>query len=57
MFLDDVVDAIETLRRERTDLFNGDEVQLTEHFKIDYSNAYVRKGPKTYRGTCYAAAF
>jgi len=57
MFLDDVVDAIETLRRERADLFNGDEVQLTEHFKIDYSNAYVRKGPKTYRGTCYAAAF
>jgi len=44
-------------------IFDGEEVEvkrtneLTEHFKIDYSNAYVRKGPKTYRGTCYPAAF
>lgn len=44
-------------------IFDGEEIQvkrtneLTEHFKIDYSNAYVRKGPGIYRGSCYPAAF
>ena len=55
-------------RRERLQrvvrlIFDGEEIQLkrtnefTEHYKIDYSNAYVRTGPGTLRGTCYPAAF
>ena len=44
-------------------IFDGEEIQLkrtnefTEHYKIDYSNAYVRTGPGTLRGSCYPAAF
>ena len=44
-------------------IFDGEEIEVkrtndfTEHYKIDYSNSYVRTGSGTYRGACYPAAF
>ncbi len=44
-------------------IFDGEEIEVkrtndfTEHYKIDYSNAYVRTGKGIYRGACYPAAF
>lgn len=43
--------------------FDGEEIQLkrtneySEHFDVNYSDQYVRRGPGIYRGTCYPAAF
>ncbi len=44
-------------------IFDGEEIEVkrtndfTEHYKIDYSNSYVRTGAGIYRGACYPAAF
>ena len=43
--------------------FDGEEIMLkrtnefTEHFDVNYSDKYVRKGSGIYRGACYPAAF
>jgi hypothetical protein len=43
--------------------FDGEEIQLkrsnefTEHYDINYSDQYVRRGAGIYRGACYPAAF
>lgn len=44
-------------------IFDGEEIQLkrtnefSEHFDINYADVYVRRGPGTYRSSCYPAAF
>jgi hypothetical protein len=44
-------------------LFDGEEIQVkrtndfTEHYDINYADRYIRRGPGTYRGICYPAAF
>ena len=41
----------------------GEEIQVkrtnefSEHFDINYADVYVRRGPGTYRSSCYPAAF
>jgi hypothetical protein len=43
--------------------FDGEEIQMktsnefSEHFDVNYSDKYVRRGPGIYRGACYPAAF
>ncbi len=43
--------------------FDGEEIQakrsneFSEHYDINYSDRYVRRGPGTFRSSCYPAAF
>jgi hypothetical protein len=44
-------------------LFDGEEIQVkrsnefSEHFDVNLSDRYVRRGPGIFRGSCYPAAF
>jgi hypothetical protein len=44
-------------------LFDGEEIQLkrsnefSEHYDVNLQDRYVRRGPGTFRGSCYPAAF
>lgn len=43
--------------------FDGEEIQLkrsnetSEHYDVNYADRYVRRGPGTFRTSCYPAAF
>jgi len=43
--------------------FDGEEIQLkrsnelSEHYDVNYADRYVRRGPGSFRSTCYPAAF
>jgi hypothetical protein len=43
--------------------FDGEEIQIkrtnefTEHYDVNFADAYVRRGAGIYRGSCYPAAF
>jgi hypothetical protein len=43
--------------------FDGEEIQLkrsnelSEHYDVNYADRYVRRGPGTFRASCYPAAF
>jgi len=55
--------VIDVLRQKGFCGKSGEEIvvkrsnDFTEHFDINYQDAYVRNGPGIYRGTCYPAAF
>jgi hypothetical protein len=44
-------------------IFDGEEIQakrtntFSEHYDVNYADAYVRTGPGIFRGSCYPAAF
>ena len=44
-------------------VFDGEEIRVkrtnefSEHFDINYADQYVRRGPGSYRSSCYPAAF
>lgn len=44
-------------------IHDGEEIQVkrsnefTEHYDINYADRYTRRGPNSYRGACYPAAF
>lgn len=56
-----VVDALSA--KGYCGLFDGEEVQVkrsnefSEHYDLNLSDRYVRRGPGTFRGSCYPAAF